>query len=138
MVSSRLGNVQKPRVKTITTGYVVLGRRRFSHGPPGLLVEHLEPVAPVALFGDLGTDTRAGGSAPTGVSQSSSSVGQAHGYPPNHARRGLQTPGVSGGAHGSKQPTQTVNDLSVEDMIRKLLATGISESELNTKIKATQ
>ena len=100
--------------------------------------QHLEPVAPVVLSGDLGTDARAGGSAPTGVSQSSISGGQAHGYPPNHARSGGQTPGVSGGAHGSKQPTQPVNDLSVEDMIRRLRASGISESELSTKFKASQ
>ena len=90
------------------------------------------------MSGDLGTDALAGGNAPTGVSQSSSSVGQAAGYPPNQSHRGGQTPGVSGGAHGSKQPTQTVNDLSVDDMIRRLRASGISGSELNSKFKATQ
>ena len=100
--------------------------------------ELLDPVAPVVLPGDLGTDARVGGNVPTGVSQSSSGVGQAAGYPPNQSRRGGQTPGVSGGAHGSKQPTQPVNDLSVEDMIRRLRASGISESELSTKFKASQ
>ena len=85
--------------------------RAVSRAPPS--DQHLEPVSPVAFSGDLGTDARAWGSAPTGVSQSSSSAGQAHGCPPNLARRGGQTPAISGGAHGSKQPTQRRHDLDV-------------------------
>ena len=100
--------------------------------------QHLQPVAPVARSGDLGTDARDGGSVSTGVSQPSNSVGQAAGFPPNQPRKGGQTPDVSGGASGTNGPTQSVNDMSVGDLIKMLCASGLSESELSTIYKTSQ
>ena len=59
--------------------------------------QHSQPVAPVALSGDARPGACIGGSVPTGVSQSSSSVGRVQGYPPNPARRGSQNPAVNAG-----------------------------------------
>ena len=85
------------------------------------------------------TEARVGGSVPAGVSQPSSSAGRAQGYSPYPARRGGQNPAVKvGGPSGAKSAAQTVTDLSVDDLIAMLLASGISESEINAKIKATQ
>ena len=98
----------------------------------------LDAVAPVAQPGDLRIDARAGGSVSVGVSQSSSSVGQAAVYPPIQPHRGLQTPAVSGGASGTNGPTQSVSDMSVGDLIKMLRASGLSESELSTIYKTCQ
>ena len=66
-------------------------------------------------------------------------MGQAQRYPPNPARRGGQNPAVkAGGPQGAKSAAQTVEDLSLDVLISKLVASGISESELNAKFKATQ
>ena len=100
--------------------------------------EHSQPASPV-MSGGVRTEARAGGSVSTGVSQSSSSMGQAKGYPPNPSRRGGQNPAVKvGGPSGAKSAAQLINDLSVDDLVSMLIASGISESELNAKIKATQ
>ena len=100
--------------------------------------EHSQPASPV-MSGGVRTEARAGGSVSTGVSQSSSSAGQAKGYPPNPSRRGGQNPAVKvGGPSGAKGATQTVNDLFVDDLLSLLKATGIRESEINAKFKASQ
>ena len=64
-------------------------------------------------------------------------MGQA-GYPSNQLRKGGQTPDVSGGASGTNGPTQTVDDMSVGDLIRMLRPSGLSESELSTIYKSFQ
>ena len=81
---------------------------------------------------------RGGGSVPAGVSQLSSSAGRAQGYSPNPARRSGQNSSVKvGGPQVTKSAAQTVEDLSVDDLISKLVASGISVSNLNAKFKAT-